>query len=76
MLHILSGRFSLIQRFHHVHDDHARVERAFDLETTISTRIQNRPELDVKGHPRIVLEKASEKANVTSALKLFGIQWR
>lgn len=32
--------------------------------------------LDVKGHPRIVLEKASEKANVTSALKLFGIQWR
>ncbi|KAJ5502348.1 Mitochondrial inner membrane translocase complex subunit Tim21 [Penicillium fimorum] len=32
--------------------------------------------LDVKGHSRIVLEKASEKANVTSALKLFGIQWR
>jgi hypothetical protein len=35
---------TLIQRFHHVHDDHAGVERAFDLETTISTRIQNRPE--------------------------------
>lgn len=32
--------------------------------------------LDVKGHSRIVLEKASEKPNVTSALKLFGIQWR
>ncbi|KAJ5143710.1 uncharacterized protein N7515_002497 [Penicillium bovifimosum] len=32
--------------------------------------------LDVKGHPRVVLEKASEKPNVTSALKLFGIQWR
>ncbi|CAG7940676.1 unnamed protein product [Penicillium salamii] len=32
--------------------------------------------LDVKGHSRVVLEKASEKPNVTSALKLFGIQWR
>ncbi|OQE42394.1 hypothetical protein PENCOP_c004G03474 [Penicillium coprophilum] len=32
--------------------------------------------LDVKGHSRIILEKASEKPNVTSALKLFGIQWR
>lgn len=32
--------------------------------------------LDVKGHSRVILEKASEKPNVTSALKLFGIQWR
>lgn len=33
---------ALIQRLHHVHDDHAGVERAFDLETTVSTRIPNR----------------------------------
>ncbi|KAJ5787098.1 hypothetical protein N7457_002088 [Penicillium paradoxum] len=32
--------------------------------------------LDVKGHSRIVLEQASEKPSVASALKLFGIQWR
>ncbi|CAL5869523.1 uncharacterized protein PFLUO_LOCUS3753 [Penicillium psychrofluorescens] len=32
--------------------------------------------LDVKGHSRIVLEKASEKPSVASSLKLFGMQWR
>lgn len=32
--------------------------------------------LDVKGHSRIVLEKASSKPSVASSLKLFGIQWR
>ncbi|KAA8650506.1 protein tim21 [Aspergillus tanneri] len=32
--------------------------------------------LDVKGHPRIVLEQAPEKPGVGKALKLFGIQWR
>ncbi|KAJ6103742.1 L-galactonate dehydratase [Penicillium sp. IBT 16267x] len=32
--------------------------------------------LDVKGHSRIVLEKAVEKPSVASSLKLFGIQWR
>ncbi|KAJ5974309.1 L-galactonate dehydratase [Penicillium waksmanii] len=32
--------------------------------------------LDVKGHSRIVLEKASERPSVASSLKLFGIQWR
>lgn len=32
--------------------------------------------LDVKGHSRIILEKASEKPSVASSLKLFGIQWR
>ncbi|OGE53696.1 hypothetical protein PENARI_c007G01589 [Penicillium arizonense] len=32
--------------------------------------------LDVKGHSRVVLEKASEKPNVASTLKLFGMQWR
>lgn len=32
--------------------------------------------LDVKGHSRIVLEKAPEKPSVASSLKLFGIQWR
>ncbi|KAJ5673744.1 L-galactonate dehydratase [Penicillium macrosclerotiorum] len=32
--------------------------------------------LDVKGHSRIVLEKAHEKPSVASSLKLFGIQWR
>ncbi|KAJ5474469.1 hypothetical protein N7475_004035 [Penicillium sp. IBT 31633x] len=32
--------------------------------------------LDVKGHSRVVLEQASEKPSVASALKLFGIQWR
>lgn len=32
--------------------------------------------LDVKGHSRVVLEKASEKASVASTLKLFGMQWR
>lgn len=32
--------------------------------------------LDVKGHSRVVLEKAVEKPSVASSLKLFGIQWR
>ncbi|KAJ5896267.1 L-galactonate dehydratase [Penicillium subrubescens] len=32
--------------------------------------------VDVKGHSRIILEKASEKPSVASSLKLFGIQWR
>lgn len=32
--------------------------------------------LDVKGHSRIILEKASEKPSVASSLKLFGMQWR
>ncbi|KAJ5112391.1 L-galactonate dehydratase [Penicillium argentinense] len=32
--------------------------------------------LDVKGHSRIILEKASERPSVASSLKLFGIQWR
>ncbi|KAJ5485108.1 L-galactonate dehydratase [Penicillium diatomitis] len=32
--------------------------------------------LDVKGHSRIILEKAAEKPGVASSLKLFGIQWR
>ncbi|KAI9924970.1 hypothetical protein ASPWEDRAFT_45092 [Aspergillus wentii DTO 134E9] len=32
--------------------------------------------LDVKGHSRVTLEKASEKPGVGSALKLLGIQWR
>ncbi|KAJ6172677.1 L-galactonate dehydratase [Penicillium chermesinum] len=32
--------------------------------------------LDVKGHSRIVLEKATERTSVASSLKLFGIQWR
>ncbi|KAJ5105546.1 hypothetical protein NUU61_002893 [Penicillium alfredii] len=32
--------------------------------------------LDVKGHSRIILEKASDKPSVASSLKLFGIQWR
>ncbi|KAJ5738916.1 hypothetical protein N7493_002071 [Penicillium malachiteum] len=32
--------------------------------------------LDVKGHSRVILEKAVEKTGVASSLKLFGIQWR
>ncbi|KAJ5711459.1 L-galactonate dehydratase [Penicillium malachiteum] len=32
--------------------------------------------LDVKGHSRVILEKAVEKTSVASSLKLFGIQWR
>ncbi|KAJ5915212.1 L-galactonate dehydratase [Penicillium verhagenii] len=32
--------------------------------------------LDVKGHSRVVLEKAVEKPSVASSLKLFGLQWR
>ncbi|KAJ5569794.1 uncharacterized protein N7459_009224 [Penicillium hispanicum] len=32
--------------------------------------------LDVRGHSRIVLEKATQKPSVASSLKLFGIQWR
>ncbi|KAJ5907476.1 hypothetical protein N7495_000158 [Penicillium taxi] len=32
--------------------------------------------LDVKGHSRLILEKATEKPSVASSLKLFGIQWR
>ncbi|RAH47062.1 protein tim21 [Aspergillus brunneoviolaceus CBS 621.78] len=32
--------------------------------------------LEVKGHPRVVLEQAREKPGVGKALKIFGIQWR
>ncbi|KAJ5725638.1 L-galactonate dehydratase [Penicillium malachiteum] len=32
--------------------------------------------LDVKGHSRVILEKAVEKTSVASSMKLFGIQWR
>lgn len=32
-------KFALIQRFHHVYDDHAGVERTLDLEITVSTLI-------------------------------------
>ncbi|GES57935.1 import inner membrane translocase subunit tim21 [Aspergillus terreus] len=32
--------------------------------------------LDVKGHPRVILEQAQEKPGVGKALKIFGIQWR
>ncbi|KAJ5176154.1 L-galactonate dehydratase [Penicillium canariense] len=32
--------------------------------------------LDVKGHSRVILEKAAEKPSVAGSMKLFGIQWR
>ena len=32
--------------------------------------------LDVSGHSRVVLEKASEKPSVAGSMKLFGMKWR